>query len=242
MPDRRGFRDTLRIMAGASLACAIALACAASPGFAGDEAAAPKVSALKRGVKGGREKTPIEMSRQEALWTALAFEDTAELKKQLESGAGPDEPDRLSLMTPLMVVETYDLAAILLDAGANPKATDRDGRTVLHYAVRMREAARIVPLLVSRGADPNARAGDGLGTTPLLAAMDVYLQDADKTRALGAISSLVKAGADPNLPDEKGEMPLAKAEAMGDKNLVKLLSSLGGRRASEVRTIRAGAV
>ena len=237
MAGRHDFRSRLNAIPRAGLGCVLIFSCAlamAAPVLAADDPAPAKAAEVKRGAKGGREKSPIEMSRQEALWTALAFEDVDELKKLIASGGDMNVTDRLSLMTPLMAVETHALALALLDAGADPKARDRDGRTVLHYAVRMREAGSIVPLLISRGADPNARANDGLGSTPIIAAIAAYLEDRDKTRAIASITSLVKAGADPNLPDQKGELPLAKAEASGDKSLAKLLAGLGARRTSSI--------
>jgi hypothetical protein len=227
----------VRILRNAGISCILILALVnLRPALllAGDASGAANGADAKRSVKGNREKlrekTALELSREQALWTALAFEDTTRLKGALAAGVNINTADRLSLMTPLMAAETHDLAQVLLDAGADLKARDRDGRTVLHYAVRTREAARIIGLLTARGADPNWRDNDG--NTPLLAAIAAFTEDRNKGRATAAVTALVKAGADPNLAGKKGETPLAKADECADKSLAKLLASLGAKRTS----------
>ena len=80
------------------------------------------------------------------------------------------------------------LAAMLLQAGANPKATTRVGAyTPLILAARSGNAAVMAPLLAA-GADVNARTSNG--TTPLMLA--AAAGDAS------AVETLVARGADPN--------------------------------------------
>jgi hypothetical protein len=62
-----------------------------------------------------------------------------------------------------------ELAALLLDAGADVKAADVDGTTALHRAAHGGQVG-IARRLLDRGADVNAEAQGGL--TPLLAARD----------------------------------------------------------------------
>lgn len=171
--------------------------------------------------------SPLQLPRDKALWAALAFEDAVALGGLLHLGADPNKPEELSRMTPLMAAETHALAAALLTAGANANARDRHGRTPLHYAVRMREARLIIPLLLSHGADPNARANEGTGATPLFAAIEYYIEDVDKARAAQTIRLLAEAGADVNATDGRGDTILALAAVNNEPQLAKLLLQLG---------------
>jgi hypothetical protein len=171
--------------------------------------------------------TALEMSREQAMWTALAFEDAARLRELLKQGANPNKPDELSQMTPLMAAETAEIAKILLEAGADPKLRDRAGRTVLHHAVKMREAASVVQMLVRLGADVNARADDLNKSTPLLLAIDRYLEDKDRQETSLVIRILVHLGADIDAANAKGDTPLAIAAAHNQPELIRLLMELG---------------
>ena len=62
------------------------------------------------------------------------------------------------------------LAQLLCKHGADLHATDRLGRTPLHYAVHPRGSDSVVGLLLEHGADPHAV--DGEGRTPLTMAVD----------------------------------------------------------------------
>jgi hypothetical protein len=56
-------------------------------------------------------------------------------------------------------------AEFLMNNGANVNCAERDGTTLLHYAVRQADANSLVRLMLKLGADPNAR--DARGCTPL---------------------------------------------------------------------------
>ena len=142
-------------------------------------------------------------------------------------------------MTPLMAAETLQIAKILVDAGANPKLCDRTGRTALHHAVKMREAASVVQFLARLGADVNARAKDAGQTTPLLSAVDHYLEEKDRPETSTVIRILVHLGADINAADAKGDTALAIAAANNQAELIRLLIELGAdpaRRMGNGRT------
>lgn len=182
---------------------------------------------------------PLEMSREEAMWAALAFEDAGRLKDLLNQGTDPNKPESLSLMTPLMAAETAQIAKILIDAGADPKLRDRTGRTALHHAVKMREAASVVQILARLGADLNARAKDNGQNTPLLCAIEHYLEDKDRQETGLVIRILVHLGADINAADAKGDTSLAIAAAHNQPELIRLLIELGAdpsRRMGNGRT------
>jgi ankyrin repeat protein len=183
--------------------------------------------------------TTLEMSREEAMWAAIAFEDAGRLKELLAQGADPNKPEELSQMTPLMAAETAPIAKILLDAGANPKLRDRTGRTALHHAVKMREAASVVQLLARAGVDVNARAKDSGENTPLLTAVDHYMEDKDRQETALVIRILIHLGADINAADSRGDTALGIAAAHNQPELIRLLIELGAdpaRRMGNGRT------
>ena len=172
---------------------------------------------------------PLELSRDQALWTAIAFEDADQVRQLLKSGADPNKPEDLSQMTPLMAAETFPVASILIQKGAEPRARDRTGRTPLHYAVLMRDAPAIIPLLVRAGADVNARAEDAGSSTPLIFAVEKYITDKDRDKAINAsvIRALVLLGADINAADARGATGLAMAASQNKPELIRLLIELG---------------
>jgi uncharacterized protein len=224
----------LRLTAALLLACALATdgaACAARAG--NDQAAARPETGQERasGVvnAGGLSANSdhLRLSREQALWTALAFEDDDMLRRLLHDGADPNKAEELSMMTPLMSVETATLAEALVEAGASVGARDRLGRTPLHYAVRMREAAQIIPLLSRHGADANAHAAGGKGATPLITVVEAFFEDLDKKRCAQLVQLLVQAGARIDEPDDRGDTPLALAAVNNFPELVKLLLELG---------------
>jgi RNA polymerase sigma factor (sigma-70 family) len=110
------------------------------------------------------------------------------------------------------------LAALLLDAGADPDARTRGGQTPLHVAALVDRPA-IVAQLLAGGADPNAAADHDL--TPLHFAV---IRD---RRAI--VRQLLDAGADGALPDWHGRTPLDWARLKGYDELVGLLRRDGQR-------------
>ncbi|MBQ6657477.1 MAG: ankyrin repeat domain-containing protein, partial [Ottowia sp.] len=103
------------------------------------------------------------------------------------------------------------LIKLLLDAGANIDASDKDGRTALHYATGSSlfpNTYAIKPLLEA-GANINAR--DNEGRTPLLG----FFCSDDKIKQL-----LIEAGADVNAADNKGRTALMGASAEATKLLL----------------------
>ncbi len=111
-----------------------------------------------------------------------------------------------------------DLVASMLDAApalihnTNSKA----GQTPLHYAV-LYGAAELIPLLLERGADVNAK--DRTGLTPLHAAAMIG-------RAEEAVL-LMDRGADKEARDKFGDTPLHFAAIHGQAGMVRLLHEAG---------------
>jgi ankyrin repeat protein len=169
----------------------------------------------------------IELSQEQALWAALAFEDAGKVRLLLKRGANPNRPEELSRMTPLMAAETMQVAVALLQYKANPKARDRFGLSVIHHAVAMRDGAAIVKLLVEQGVNVDTPTDDAAKTTPLFIALKKYIEGNDKQTTAGVISTLAGLGADLNVIDGRGETPVAFAAFNNQPELLRLLIGLG---------------
>jgi ankyrin repeat protein len=133
----------------------------------------------------------------------------------------------------------YDLAALLLERGADPNVADIAGMGALYAAVDMNslqwvqgrpapiltddlDAADLVKLLLARGANPNARLTRAplkrhhdAGTTMNFGAGATPLMRAARTNDVAVVRHLLDAGADPlaTLPD--GTTTLMIAAGLG---------------------------
>jgi len=146
-------------------------------------------------------------------------------------------------ITPLAMATNnfkFDVAALLLERGANPNRWDFWGRTPLYMAVDLNtlphggwpdlpsldetSSLKLIELLLAAGANPdvqlklfppyrhlsNDRGFDlmlTIGTTPLLRAA--------KAGDTPVVSMLLKAGANPNLPNVLGHTPVMAAAGLG---------------------------
>ena len=90
-----------------------------------------------------------------------------------------------------------EVLQILIDAGSDVNARDKDGRTPLHL---VRRDIEIAELLIENGADVNARDRDG--NTPINEVENVKIAEI-----------LVEHGADPHTRNNKGYTPLHKAKS-----------------------------
>lgn len=111
------------------------------------------------------------------------------------------------------------IADLLLNAGADPNKTNKDGLTALHVACRRGESnERFVDMLLRAGADPN-RAGGQDGWTPL--------HIASSQESIESARLLLEAGADPNLPDDDGMTALHKSVGWGRSEMTSLFLDAG---------------
>jgi ankyrin repeat protein len=163
-------------------------------------------------------------------------------------------------MTPLLYAARdgrSDVAAMLLDAGADLELGNADGVTPLLMAV-LNEHLALAQELIERGADVDAE--DWYGQTPLWSAVDVRNLDmrynsplwtmdngVDREAALALIRELLERGADPNVrvreypPDRRwinvlssiewidvtGQTAFLRAAVAGDLAVMRLLVEHG---------------
>ena len=109
----------------------------------------------------------------------------------------------------------------LLNAGADIHATDHNGVTALHHAVRFRSPAA-VKTLIEHGANVN-QACRKSGSTPLHRAVTVTGAPGTagkRQEALEIIRLLLAAGADPSIANKSGRTPADYAKNDSLKALV----------------------
>jgi uncharacterized protein len=175
------------------------------------------------------------------------------------AAAGADlnltEPDGTNALVMAIINAHYDVAAFLLDAGANPNIADKSGRAALYAAVDMntldtsgtrpppQDNDRVGPLqmiqrLLAHGADPNARlkeAPPGRSISddpdPILRGGTTPFLRAAKTADVAVMKLLLKAGADPRLGSQFGTTALMAAAGVG--------LEYGGNFTPEVRSLEA---
>ena len=119
-----------------------------------------------------------------ALMRAIADENSAAARVLIEAGADVKAKSKMYDQFMPMVLTSY---------GSNVQVTSRGGYTPLLFAVRNNHLDT-VKFLLSKGADPNDKIGDN---TPALS-MSVLNADFD------VASVLLDAGANPNVPDQRG--------------------------------------
>ena len=137
----------------------------------------------------------------------------------------------------------HDIVLELLRAGADPKAPERSDRAtppIMAFEFARYDLPSILPkileTLMAFGADINSR--DGHGETLLLRLLkprDVSETNHSVAHSLrwpasflpSCVRTVLRAGANPNLGDRTGALPLHYAVALGDRRLVKLLLEAG---------------
>lgn len=151
-----------------------------------------------------------------ALFYAAKENDLEKARGLLAAGAHVNAKAGLVPMNPfanltsLHIAAEYgskDVARLLVDRGADLKATDLGGKTPLHLAAAGRDTS-VAMLLLAHGANVNAADDDG--DTPLIIAARASNRDASM------IELLVSRGGNVNAKNVDGETPLTAATRMAD--------------------------
>ena len=152
------------------------------------------------------------------LWSPLADAAFAKhfdvMKLLLQSGAKVDAPDHRGV--PLLVSTGFfdpTVTSILLEAGSDPNAADREGETAMMKASG-RGVKETVKVLIEHHADMNRK--DVKGWTALMHAAAGHLSD--------AIPLLLENGADPNARDYEGSSALDLADKSNNLGAIAMLS------------------
>ena len=132
--------------------------------------------------------------------------------------------------------EDPQLVQALLRAGANPNLVAHNDkatppllalrRDIYSKPVRVKKQAQIIEMLLASGADVNLRDGDG-ATLLLRLFKPRSHSEAESTPPTAIVRAVLQAGANPNLGDLTGALPLHYAVALGDPQLVQLLLQAG---------------
>ncbi|KAF8204376.1 ankyrin repeat-containing domain protein [Mycena galopus ATCC 62051] len=148
------------------------------------------------------------------LYHAAAHNHLDMVQFLIASGADPNNYGKLCI--PLFAACNTDVAQVLLDAGANLHAEDRDGYNILGAAVTGADL-EMARFFLERGVDPNHEDFDG--ETPL--------HWACMRRADARVELLVQFGATTvEHPDRQGRTPVGIAMDHRDTEIVKMLEPL----------------
>jgi len=142
----------------------------------------------------------------------------AESDRQIANGFEPGY--RNAGLTPLFELvgrwrEHPEIAKMLLAAGADAKAVDDNGWTLLHYAAKFGSESAVEDAL-KLGVNPNARSRQGF--TPL----HVAVRAGFGVPAIHVIRRLLAAGADPKALNKQGQTP----EALLRSDAARMLGSM----------------
>lgn len=164
------------------------------------------------------------------LYTAIFNGDVDAVKLLIELGANPnaetkdlfgdpESPLQMVCTGYLEINNRYEIACLLIDAGANIEFRNKDGRTPLALCFSNIDI-RIAYYLVENGADVNAR--DNTGWTPFLLAVCNNIDDE------GIIYKMVEAGANIHAsPTELRGNAFTYAAHTKSLDMLKYLVSLG---------------
>ena len=168
----------------------------------------------------------LTASASQKIFLALKSSDLDSFKTLLAAGADPNARDPKSGRTLLMIADKAAAVKLLLAYGADPTLQDRLGATALHHTVTLSKALEIIPLLIAKGADINAKAPGWSQETPFMAAKQLFYQHR-VVFGTKVMQLLANNGADINAIDEKGNTVLISAVVSDKPELVRLMIEMG---------------
>ena len=167
-------------------------------------------------------KDDVNMARFEEFYNAAVFGDretTLKLLAENPSLAKEADDHGFTALHGVVGEDRVEIAELLIQHGADVHAKNEMGMTPLHIA----QWAMMVEVLVRQGADLNALSKCGL--TPL----HVQAQEGEDTGSLEVMGALLKAGANPNIADNRGMTPLAYARQRDEQAKISLLRAHGAK-------------
>ncbi len=164
-----------------------------------------------------------------ALHVAISHPDRISvLQALLSAGADPNLPNRHGHY-PIMRAAGLnaghrgtEMMALFLDAGADPNVGANTSRAPLHAVLDHQREDAGVDLItwLIKATDPDMRDNDA-NTAMHLAIL--------KRHDLTIVEMILAAGADPNMPNGRGQLPLELALSSGQRDLVPILIDAGAR-------------
>ncbi len=163
--------------------------------------------------------TGLAETRYESIDEAIARGDLEDVQAHLHADPATANQGKHPRMTPLQMAvlrNKSEIAAVLVEAGADVDIKDNSQRTPLHFAVE-RKSLPIVLLLLKHKAQPNER--DKVGWTPL--------HHAAAKDSVEIATALLDGGADLEKLSDGGGTALHEAAASGGAAMIKLLLKRG---------------
>jgi len=153
-------------------------------------------------------------------------QDLGEIKRLLDKGANPNTIDEKGwrVLSQAANLPSTDVVQLLLTAGANVNATDKDGTTPLMHAAcadrRFKETVeayrlRNLNVLLQNGADVNTKNNRGLSALHYAARLGVPSVN----------KLLLEAGANPTAKTNDGKTPADMAKEAGYDDVVAILTT-----------------
>ena len=151
------------------------------------------------------------------LMHAAAFGNVETLRVLLDAGAEVNARNRADATALLWAAGDVEKARLLIERGADVTIPSKQGRTPLMAAAARAGNSELVALMLSKGADPRAKARLGITALSLAA----------EAGDLHSVKLLLAAGAEPNTADFLGVTSLLVAALSHNPEIVRLLLQHG---------------
>ncbi len=203
--------------------------------------------------------SPNELNSYQGLLAAVAEGNLGQVQQLITQGADLEQRDSHE-RTPLLVATHLshdDIAKVLLEAGANPNALDRQRYDLITIAA-VNNDVEMIKLGLEYGADPSNITSPYDGTALIAAAHLGHVETVQTLIDAGApldhinnlswtalieavvlgdggerhtavVEALIRAGADVDLADGAGQTPLNLAKARSYEGIVQLLEEAGAQ-------------
>ena len=154
-------------------------------------------------------KTPLDLAKERECTEIV--DCLTNLADTLTAGHSAEVPAEI-----ITAEEQAEIDKFCAEYGKDVKATDEEGRTLLHQAVDLGNFA-VVKYLVSQGADVRARNARG----------DTLLHLASQKKSVEVVKFLVSQGADIRARSVLGSLPIHDAAGNGSVEVIEFLISQG---------------